>query len=219
MRRTSPTRAATATSASPSIASTRGEVVGVDELEVLGLDLKLLHRGARERARSRLASRSPPATASSAASQRPASARARARGRRRAAGRCGSTARGRRARARWGGDLDAHGDVEVAHELADHQRLLGVLLAEVRDVGPDHVQQLGHDGRDAVEVLGAAVRALERLGERAADADLGREARRVDLRGRARRGCRRRPPAPARRRAPRRAGRRRGRRRRRTATG
>ncbi len=77
-------------------------------------------------------------------------------------------------------DLDAHRQVEVAHQRADDERLLGVLLAEERHVGPDHVQQLGHDGRDAVEVAHAAVLALERLGQ-AAHVDRRPEARRIDL--------------------------------------
>ena len=79
-------------------------------------------------------------------------------------------------------DLDPDRDVEVAHQALDHRRLLRVLLAEVRDVGADDVEQLGDHGRDAVEMAAAAVGALERLGH-AADRHGGREARRVDLLG------------------------------------
>ena len=64
-----------------------------------------------------------------------------------------------------GQHLDAHGQVEVAHQAADDERLLRVLLAEEGHVGADHVQQLGDHGRDAVEVGDAAVLALERLGD------------------------------------------------------
>ena len=59
--------------------------------------------------------------------------------------------------AHGGTDLDPHGDVEVTHQPADDERLLGVLLPEVGDVGGGHVEQLGHHGRDAGEVLGAAL--------------------------------------------------------------
>ena len=90
-------------------------------------------------------------------------------------------------------DLDPHGDVEVAHEPADDRDLLGVLLAEVRDVGPGDVEELRHDGRDAVEVRLPARRALQRRGD-AGDADARREAGRVDRLGRAARTGRRRPP-------------------------
>ena len=49
-------------------------------------------------------------------------------------------------------DLDVHRDVEVAHEAADDQRLLRVLLAEEGVVRLHHVQQLRHDGGDAAEM-------------------------------------------------------------------
>jgi hypothetical protein len=42
-----------------------------------------------------------------------------------------------------GTGLDAHREVEVAHEAADDHELLGVLLAEEGHVGPDHVEELG----------------------------------------------------------------------------
>ena len=82
-------------------------------------------------------------------------------------------------------DLDPHGDVEVADEPPDHGDLLGVLLTEERDVGLGHVEELGHDGRDAGEVLLAARLALQR-GADAGDADARGEARRIDLGGRGR---------------------------------
>jgi hypothetical protein len=82
-------------------------------------------------------------------------------------------------------DLDPHRQVEVADQGPDDERLLRVLLAEDRDVGPHHVQQLGDDGGDAVEMAHAAVLALERLGQ-PAHVDRGREARRIDLVGRGR---------------------------------
>src|SRR3954464_5992029 len=58
-------------------------------------------------------------------------------------------------------DRDAHGDVEVADEAAYDGGLLGVLLAEVRRVRLRHVEELADDGRDALEVAGAAVLALQ----------------------------------------------------------
>ncbi len=61
-------------------------------------------------------------------------------------------------------DLDAQ--VEVAHHAPHEQQLLGVLLAEERQVRARQAQQLGDDGQDAVEVARAA-RALEHLAERA----------------------------------------------------
>ena len=79
--------------------------------------------------------------------------------------------------------LDPHREVEVGDHAADHRRLLGVLLAEVGDVGADDVEELGDDRGDAAEVPGAAPRgvAVEHLGERAGDLDRGGEALRVDL--------------------------------------
>ena len=52
-------------------------------------------------------------------------------------------------------DLDA--EVQVAHDAADHDRLLRVLLAEVRARGADDVEELQAHGRDAAEVAGARV--------------------------------------------------------------
>ena len=56
---------------------------------------------------------------------------------------------------------DPDRQVEVAHHAADHDDLLRVLLAEVRDVGRDDVEQLADDGADAVEVRRAALGALQ----------------------------------------------------------
>ena len=53
--------------------------------------------------------------------------------------------------------------------------LLRVLLAEVGDVRPDHVEQLRDDGADAGEVAGASFGSFEDVGQ-AVDADGGREA-------------------------------------------
>ena len=74
-------------------------------------------------------------------------------------------------------DADLERDVEVADEPADHRDLLRVLLAEVRALGPDDVEELEADGRDAAEVPGPrfALRAgLLRL-------DPGREAVGIEL--------------------------------------
>ena len=81
------------------------------------------------------------------------------------------------------GDLDRQ--VEVAHEAADDGELLRVLLAEEQHVRLHHAEQLGDDDGDAVEVARARG-ALEALGERAADVDVGGEALRVHLVGRRR---------------------------------
>jgi hypothetical protein len=79
--------------------------------------------------------------------------------------------------------LDAHREVEVAHEAADDHELLGVLLAEEGHVGPDHVEELGDDRGHAGEVPGAADGALHRLAD-AGDGDRRGEAGRVDDLGR-----------------------------------
>ena len=166
MRRASPTRAATR---EERLAVRRGRPgrasSGCDEREVLGLD----GEGAPWRRARRLATRGGVALAGGDGGlgglQRAAQGeRALAVG----AAQVGVAAGEREAVGLADGraDLDRDGHVEVAHEPADDERLLGVLLAEEGDVGPDHVQQLGDDGGDAVEVRGAAVRALERLGER-----------------------------------------------------
>ena len=65
---------------------------------------------------------------------------------------------------------------------ADHDRLLGVLLAEVGDVGADGVEELGDDGGDAAEVVGAApAGSPSRTSVSPPDLDRGREALGVDL--------------------------------------
>ena len=60
-----------------------------------------------------------------------------------------------------------HWDVEIAHQTADHERLLRVLLPEVGAVGLRHVEELRHHGGDPAEVFAAAVGgvALKGLGE------------------------------------------------------
>ena len=211
MRRVVPTLAATATSTSPSTRATGERSSGCDELEVVGLDAAPAHRGQRGGAQdARRRARRRPATPRRRPARR--AGRARARGRRRAGARCGSRAPGRRARARWGRPRCAPAGRGRATSAADDERLLGVLLAEEGHVGPDHVQQLGHDGGDAVEVAHAAVRALERLGQAAHVHRRARSPAGRPRRASARRAGRRRPRRPARRRAPRRAGRRPGRR-------
>ena len=76
-------------------------------------------------------------------------------------------------------DLDPHGEVQVVGELADDERLLGVFLAEVRDVRPGHVEEFGHDGGDPLEVTGAGG-AVEWAGQ-PADLDARIEALGIDL--------------------------------------
>ena len=68
---------------------------------------------------------------------------------------------------------------EVAHELADDRGLLRVLLAEVRALRADDVEENEADGCDAAEVAGTCV-ALEPAGD-VFDLDPGLEARRIDL--------------------------------------
>ena len=70
------------------------------------------------------------------------------------------------------------GKVREIYDL-DDERLLGILGAEESDVGLDHVEELGDDSRDAVEVLRAAVLAFERLDQRAGKLHARGEARRV----------------------------------------
>ena len=64
---------------------------------------------------------------------------------------------------RAGEDLRRKG--QVAGHLADDHDLLGVLLAEVRALRADQVEQDRDDGRDAIEVTGSC-RSLERLRDR-----------------------------------------------------
>src|SRR3954451_137616 len=75
-------------------------------------------------------------------------------------------------------------EVEVAHHPADQRELLGVLLAEERDVGPGQVQQLADAGHHAVEGP-RAVFALEPVAQRSrGDPHLGLTIRVDDVRGR-----------------------------------
>ena len=83
-------------------------------------------------------------------------------------------------------------DVEVAHEAPDHARLLGVLLAEVRDVRADHVEQLRDDRRDAVEMGTAAVRRPRASRSRRGPTRWSRSPAGTPPRPRARTGSRRR---------------------------
>src|ERR1019366_78415 len=161
----------------------RGEGVGVDELEILGLDL-IAHELAA------CGGRGDPAVALAGGDQRGGMAQ-----RPRQSGRAGAlcvaevrvAARQREPAALANGrtDFDRRRNVEIAHETLDHERLLSVLLTEEGDLRPDDVEQLGHDRGDTVEVLGPAPRALERLAE-PADDDAGRESLRGDLRARGR---------------------------------
>ena len=47
---------------------------------------------------------------------------------------------------------DIHRQIEVSDEPPDDRELLRVLLAEIRAVRLDHVEELQHDGRDATEM-------------------------------------------------------------------
>ena len=78
--------------------------------------------------------------------------------------------------------LDPHRDVEVAHHAPDHRQLLGVLLAEVGDVGLTVLKSLATTVVTPRKWLGPAPRgvAVEDLGQ-ALDLDRGREAVGVDL--------------------------------------
>ena len=76
-------------------------------------------------------------------------------------------------------DRDVDRQREVADELLDDGDLLGVLLAERRDVRLHHVEQNETDRRDTVEVPGP-VRAFVSFGRSAHPDDRG-VARRVDL--------------------------------------
>ena len=158
----------------------RLERLGVAGLQVLGLDRRRRRaRGGRPRGRRRA---SPRGRSRSAAARARESATARSRSRgvevgvARAHRQAVGLAHGRQ-------HLDPQREVEVADHAPDHRRLLGVLLAEVGDVGADDVEELGDDGGDAAEVLGAAARgvAVEHLGQAAADLDRGGEALGVDL--------------------------------------
>ena len=173
----SPMRAATA-AVPRGRARERPERGGVDEREVLGLDARPPSMAcAVPTARRRRAG--PP----DARCGRPERAcRARARGARRGSRRCGWTWRGRRARAR--SDTSRAGRAGRGRRRGgDDSRLLGVLLAEVGDVGHDHAEELRHHRGHAAEVGGAADGTLQSFAE-AEHLDGGGEAGGIDLRDR-----------------------------------
>ena len=155
-------------------------------------------RPARDRARRR--ARRPRPRRAAARSARRSAERARAVVRRRG-GRCGDES------ARPSGSRTV-GTTSIATGMSRSRTirrsdgdLLGVLLAEVGDVGRDDVEQLGDDGADAGEVPRAALGALEHVAE-ARDADRRGEPVGVDLLRRAGRTARRRrAPRRSRRRA------------------
>ncbi len=78
--------------------------------------------------------------------------------------------------------LDAHGHVQVLDHASDHDRLLGVLLAEVGDVGRDDVQELRNDGRDAAEVAAPRTAPSRRSVRPSTSTEVEKPAR-VDLLG------------------------------------
>ena len=150
--------------------------------------------------------RAPAAATRSAARSARLSAGARSRSRRRQVGVAGAEREAVRL-ADGRAHLDAHRDVEVAHQPPDHERLLVVLLAEVGDVGSAHVEQLGDDRRDAAEVAAAAAArgAAQHVGEPSTSTAVEKPSR-IDLRrAAARTAGRRRPRPPRRHRRPRRA--------------
>ena len=50
---------------------------------------------------------------------------------------------------------DVYGDVQINHHPPNHRELLRVLLAEIRNVWLDDIEQFRHDGRDTIEVARA----------------------------------------------------------------
>ena len=162
MRRVGPTRAATATSVSPSTRRTGSRSPGSHERQVLGLDAEAGHRGAARGGRSRRVALAAGVGALGGVERAAQGQRAVAV----VAAQVHVAARQRQAVGLADGraDLDPHGQVEVRDQAADDGDLLGVLLAEERDVGSDHVEQLGDDGGDARRSGRAAVLALEVLG-------------------------------------------------------
>ena len=150
MRRASPTRAATAISTGRPFDSARVQALGVARLQVLGLDAGGARLGAgrleagasaiSSRCRHRLGRAGPAKSAN-----RPLALRGVEIGVAGAHRQAVGLADDRQ-------HLDPHREVEVADHAPDHGRLLGVLLAEVGDVGPDGVEELGDDGGDAAEV-------------------------------------------------------------------
>ena len=178
IRRTGPTWAATATSARPFRRSTGAKVSGSTTREVLRRDVEGRHRGVRGGGDAR--------AVALAGGDGGGRGLQRAREGERAdalLGREADVARGQRQTvvlAHGRHDLEPAGQREVAHHPRHDRRLLGVLLAEDRDVGADGVQQPGDDRAHAGEVGGAAELALEHLGQ-AADDDPRRVPRRVGL--------------------------------------
>ena len=76
-------------------------------------------------------------------------------------------------------DADLHGDVQVADEPPDHGDLLRILLAEVRALRVNEVEQLQADRGDTAEVAGTGCA----FGSHLAGIDPGGEARRIELVG------------------------------------
>ena len=76
---------------------------------------------------------------------------------------------------------DADREVEVGNQASDDDELLGVLLAEVGDIGQHRAQQLGDDRCDAAEVSAAPHGSLEAVGQSAEHLDARREAVGVKL--------------------------------------
>ena len=150
--RVAPTRAATASSAGSSSAVDRLERVGVDERQVLGLDVERRHRARAAAASSASAERSPAATSSAAARSAAgsASARSRSSGSR---GRCGWTSPARRARARSGTPRSRTGMFRSRDQAADHERPAGRPSGRSRRRrGCDHVSSFVTTVRHAAEV-------------------------------------------------------------------
>ena len=126
--------------------------------------------------------------------QRPRERRGRSRSRRRGR-RCASSSPARRARARSGRPTISTGKSRSRTMRRITASLLGVLLAEEGDVGPDHVEELGDDRGDAAEVAGPAPRrvAVEHLGQAARPRPRSRSPAGTARRPWARRPSRRRP--------------------------
>ena len=180
MRRVEPKRTASERSAGPSTSSSSASVAGVGDGDVVGV-----RRAARSARTPRIALRMrirralaalPCARAPASSARRRTGAAARSSGER-------WTLRDDIARPSGSRTVGwATTSIGIARSramLPDHEQLLGVLLAEVRPLGADEVEQDRDDRRDAVEVARPG-RALERLGD-GADVDGRVEARRVDL--------------------------------------
>ena len=176
IRRDLADRAASASSASRPSVSQRLERVGVDELDVLRLDLALAQlraRGGEQRARRRARLR-PHARAAARSASGSASARVALLGAESSALRL-DIARPSGSRT-VGQTWMRTGRFRSATSRRITSDLLSVLLSEVGDVGHRHSEQLRDDRAHAAEVLGAARGALEPVGQ-AEDLDGRREAR------------------------------------------